>query len=215
MMNEEMYRTNVDRVRKERELLKKRTGTLYSRKQGENVTLDDFNLLKVLGRGAFGKVMMVEKKDSQEIFALKSLRKEEVIENEQIEHTKTEKMILEHANHPFLVNLAYAFQTPDKIFFAMKFMKGGELFQHLRNSKRFDEYRAKFYTAQIALALGHLHSKEIIYRDLKPENILMDEAGNVCLTDFGMAKILRKNEIAMSFCGTPEYLGFSQYNLSS
>ena len=211
MMNEELFRSNVDRARKERELLQKRTGTLFSRKKGENVTLDDFNLLKVLGRGAFGKVMMVEKKSTKEIFALKSLRKEEVIENDQLEHTKTEKMILEHVNYPFLVDLAYAFQTPDKIFFAMKFMKGGELFQHLRHAKRFDEYRAKFYTGQIALALGHLHSKDIIYRDLKPENILMDELGNVCLTDFGMAKILRKNEIAMSFCGTPEYLGFSVF----
>jgi serum/glucocorticoid-regulated kinase 2 len=86
-------------------------------------------------------------------------------------------------------------------------MRGGELFQHLRNSKRFDEPRAKFYAGDILLALGHLHSKDIVYRDLKPENILMDDDGNVCLTDFGMAKIIRKNEVAMSFCGTPEYLG--------
>lgn len=86
---------------------------------GENVTIDDFNLIKVLGRGAFGKVMLVEKKDSKEVFALKSLRKEEIIDKDQIEHTKTEKMILEHVNHPFLVNLVYAFQTPEKIFFVM------------------------------------------------------------------------------------------------
>ena len=101
-------------------------------KLGENVTIDDFNLLKVLGRGAFGKVMLVEKKDNKEIYAIKSLRKEEIIDKDQIEHTKTEKMILEHVNHPFLCNLAYAFQTPEKIFFVMNFMKGGELFQHLR-----------------------------------------------------------------------------------
>lgn len=209
--------------------------------------------------------MLVEKKDSKEIYALKSLRKEEIIEKDQLEHTKTEKMILEHINHPFLVSLVYSFQTPEKLFFVMQFMKGGELFQHLRNSKRFDEnrlkslfnltcfyiicplikkiigrkncifskiffhmeiinsiynlncldslyyfnfkFRAKFYAAQILLALGHLHAKEIVYRDLKPENILMDENGNVCLTDFGMAKILRKNDVSMSFCGTPEYLG--------
>ncbi len=170
------------------------------------MTIEDFNLLKVLGRGAFGKVMLVEKKDTKEIYALKSLRKDEVIDKEQIEHTKTEKMILEHANHPFLVNLLYAFQTPEKIFFVMQFMKGGELFQHLRNSKQFDEPRSKFYASQILLALGHLHSMDIVYRDLKPENILMDDHGNVCLTDFGMAKIIRKNEASMSFCGTPEYL---------
>ena len=170
------------------------------------MTIEDFNLLKVLGRGAFGKVMLVEKKDNKEVYALKSLRKDEIIDKEQIEHTKTEKMILEHVNHPYLVNLVYAFQTPEKIFFVMQFMRGGELFQHLRNSKRFEESRAKFYAGQILLALGHLHSKDIVYRDLKPENILMDDSGNVCLTDFGMAKIIRKNESSMSFCGTPEYL---------
>lgn len=85
--------------------------------------------------------MLVEKKDTKEIYALKSLRKEEIIDKDQVEHTKTEKMILEHVNHPFLVNLAYAFQTPEKIFFVMQFMKGGELFQHLRASKRFEEPR--------------------------------------------------------------------------
>lgn len=85
--------------------------------------------------------MLVEKRDTKEVFALKSLRKEEIIDKDQIEHTKTEKMILEHVNHPFLVNLVYAFQTPEKIFFVMQFMRGGELFQHLRNSKRFEESR--------------------------------------------------------------------------
>ena len=86
-------------------------------------------------------IKTVEKKDTKEIYALKSLRKEELIDKDQVEHTKTEKMILEHVNHPFLVNLAYAFQTPEKIFFVMQFMKGGELFQHLRASKRFEESR--------------------------------------------------------------------------
>ena len=90
--------------------------------------------------------MLVEKKDTKEIYALKSLRKEELIDKDQVEHTKTEKMILEHVNHPFLVNLAFAFQTPEKIFFVMHFMKGGELFQHLRASKRFEESRSEFYT---------------------------------------------------------------------
>jgi serum/glucocorticoid-regulated kinase 2 len=108
------------------------------------VGIDSFNLLKVLGRGAFGKVMLVEKKDSKEIYAMKSMRKEEIIDKEQIQHTKTEKQIMEHVNHPFLVNLAYAFQTPDKIFFVMQFMRGGELFQHLRHSKKFEESRWLF-----------------------------------------------------------------------
>ncbi|KRX10725.1 Protein kinase-like domain [Pseudocohnilembus persalinus] len=193
-------------LNKNQEQVRNKTNTLYSYKKGEKVTINDFNLLKVVGRGAFGKVMLVEKKDTKEVFALKSIRKEDIIDKDQIEHTKTERVILEHCNSNFLVNLIYAFTTPEKIFFVTQFMRGGELFQHLKHSKRFDEYRAKFYCAQIALALGHLHAQNIIYRDLKPENILMDEEGNICLTDFGMAKIMRKGELAMSFCGTPEYL---------
>lgn len=97
------------------------------------------------------------------------------------------------ADHPFLVGMNYVFQTDQKIFFVMRFVRGGELFMHLRNSTRFPEERAKFYAAQVALAIGHLHSKHIIYRDLKPENILMDEDGYICLTDFGLAKILQDN----------------------
>jgi len=184
---------------------KRRSNTLYSRDKKE-VSVEDFNVLKVLGRGAFGKVMLVEKKDTKEIFAMKSLRKEDLIDKDQVEHTKTEKRILETINHPFLVNLEYVFQTPEKIFFIMQFMRGGELFQHLRTDQFFPEWRAKFYVGIVAMALGHLHSKNIIYRDLKPENILMDEKGFVYLTDFGMAKELPKGELAMSFCGTPEYL---------
>lgn len=88
----------------------------------------------------------------------------------------------------------------------MKFVRGGELFLHLRKARTFSESRAKFYSLTTAIALGHLHSKKIIYRDLKPENILMDEDGYICLTDFGLAKILEQNEQAYSFCGTPEYL---------
>lgn len=184
---------------------KPKSSTLYS-KESKDVDLNDFALLKVLGRGAFGKVMLVKKKDTQELFALKSMKKAELVEKDQLEHTKTEKMILEHVNHPFLARLDYCFQTKEKIFFVMQFMKGGELFQHLRKEKRFSEERAKFYGAQIALGLGHLHSQNIIYRDMKPENVLMDEFGYVCLTDFGMAKVLKQNMMANSFCGTPEYL---------
>ena len=88
----------------------------------------------------------------------------------------------------------------------MKFVRGGELFMHLRKARNFAEPRAKFYAMTVALALGHLHTKNIIYRDLKPENILMEEDGYICLTDFGLAKILDQNEQAYSFCGTPEYL---------
>mmetsp|Transcript_31020 Transcript_31020/g.35337 ORF Transcript_31020/g.35337 Transcript_31020/m.35337 type:complete len:459 (+) Transcript_31020:632-2008(+) len=181
------------------------TSIIFSR-GGQKVTFEDFNLIKVIGRGSFGKVMLVEKKDSRSVYAMKTLRKDQLIDKEQIEHTKTEKQILESVQHPFLVSLEYAFQTPEKICFVMEYMRGGELFQHLKTSRKFTEDRAKFYAAQIALALGHLHSLNIIYRDLKPENILMDDVGNVKLTDFGMAKKMDEEESTKSFCGTPEYL---------
>lgn len=134
---------------------------------------------------------------------MKSINKDDIVKKDQIEHTKTEKMILEHVNHPYLVGLAYAFQTSNKLYFIMHFMRGGQLFQHLSNAKRFPEKQAKFYAMQIALGLGYLHSKDFIYRDLKLENVLMDDHGNVCLTDFGMAKIVRDGQIAKTFCGTP------------
>jgi serum/glucocorticoid-regulated kinase 2 len=137
---------------------------------------------------------------------MKSLRKDVIIDYDQIESTMLEKEILLKADHPFLVGMEYVFQTETKIFFVMKFVRGGELFMHLRKARQFSEKRAKFYSLTVALALGHLHTQKIIYRDLKPENILMGEDGYICLTDFGLAKILEQNELAHSFCGTPEYL---------
>lgn len=185
----------------------KRSETIFAAKGDTSVvSLNDFTMLKVLGRGSFGKVMLVQKKDNKNLYAMKSLRKDALLEREQIEHTKTEKMIMQHVNHPFLVSLEYAFTTPGKIYFVMGFMRGGELFFHLKESRKFAEERAKFYAAQIGLGLGHLHSRNIVYRDLKPENILMDDLGNVYLTDFGMAKMLPEGGSTASFVGTPEYL---------
>jgi len=113
-------------------------------------------------------------------------------------------------NHPFLVGLEHCFQTKEKIFFATRLVRGGELFQHLRKHKRFSESRTKFYGAIIALALGHLHSHHIIHRDMKPENILMDDDGYLAITDFGMAKILmNEDDKTNTFCGSLEYMGIS------
>ena len=148
--------------------------TVFAKKGDKTVGLQDFIIRKVIGRGSFGKVFLVEKKGSKEVYAMKSLRKDVIIDYDQVESTKLEKEILLQADHPFLVGMNYVFQTDQKIFFVMRFVRGGELFMHLRNSTRFDESRAKFYSAQVALAIGHLHKKHIIYRDLKPENILMD-----------------------------------------
>ena len=109
--------------------------------------------------------------------------------------------------------MKYAFQTPAKLYLVLPYLTGGELFFHLRKVKRFPEPQARFYAAEIAAGLGHLHSKGIIYRDLKPENILLDAAGHVCLTDFGLAKTLSKpGEVTTTFCGTPGKIGISHIN---
>jgi len=170
------------------------------------VTIDDFDILKVIGRGAFGKVMLVEKKDTQKIYALKSLRKKDIVDRGQIEHTKTEKHVLQNVKHPFLVGLEFAFQDPYKLYFVMPFYRGGELFQHLKTKGRLSENLSRIYGCQILLGLGHLHSLNIIYRDLKPENIILDDNGNVALTDFGMAKELGEKNVTKSIVGTPEYI---------
>ena len=172
-----------------------RTKTMFSsHKSIKEVKLEDFKILKIIGRGSFGKVSLVEYIPTNEIYAMKSLKKDILIEQEQIENTILEKNILENINYPLLCNLIFCFQTEERIYFIMPFLSGGELFQHLRKFRTFDEPKVKFYSSQIALAIEYLHNKGIIYRDLNPENI------------FGMAKKLNNNEKAMSFCGTPEYL---------
>jgi len=171
------------------------------------VTPNDFNLIKVIGRGSFGKVMLVTLKgDESKVFALKVLIKAAIIERNQVEHTVAEREILEMIDHPFLMKMHWAFQTEHKLYFVMDFLRGGELFFHLKNERRFQEPRARFYTAEILMALGELHRNKIIYRDLKPENILLDNQGHVRLTDFGLSKRYTDGEQAMTFCGTPEYL---------
>ncbi len=172
-------------------------------------TLDDFDLLSVIGRGSFGKVMMVKKKAGEnagKIFALKILKKQAIIDRGQVEHTKAERKILEEIDHPFLMKLHYAFQSPTKLYLVMDYLTGGELFFHLKNDHRFPEERVRLYAAEIVLGLDHLHSQNIVYRDLKPENIILEASGHLRLTDFGLSKAIASGERATTFCGTPEYL---------
>mmetsp|Transcript_120433 Transcript_120433/g.209020 ORF Transcript_120433/g.209020 Transcript_120433/m.209020 type:complete len:380 (+) Transcript_120433:164-1303(+) len=170
-------------------------------------SLDDFILIQVVGKGSYGKVMLVKHKDEGSVFAMKMLRKENVIKRNQVEHTKTERNVLEAVSHPFIVTLHYAFQTPKKLYFVLEYCPGGELFFHLSRAGRFSEGRCRFYAAEILLAIEYLHRLNIIYRDLKPENILLDAEGHVKLTDFGLSKEgIQDNCSAKSMCGTPEYL---------
>lgn len=171
------------------------------------VKLNDFALLKVIGKGSFGKVMLVKKHGEEKIYAMKVLEKENIIRRNQVEHTRTERNILGVVKHPFIVQMKYAFQTTKKLYFVLEYCPGGELFFHLGRAGRFSEGRARFYTAQIVLALEYLHQQGVIYRDLKPENVLLDDLGNIKLTDFGLSKTgINDNVSATSFCGTPEYL---------
>ena len=169
-------------------------------------SFEEFELLKVLGRGAFGKVMLCQNIKNKGYYAVKSMRKENLIEKEHLEKTRTERILLEKAKHPFLVNLEFAFQTKEKIFFIMNFIRGGEMFTHLRKNKRFPESRAKFYAAQVFMALNYLHKLGYVYRDLKPENILFETDGYLKISDFGLAKFLKPGEKTYSLAGTPDYV---------
>jgi serine/threonine protein kinase len=173
-----------------------------------NIIPEDFEHLKVIGRGYFGKVTQVRFKKDGNIYALKTLKKSKLKEAKHIEHTKTERKILEVVHHPFIVSLKFAFQTEKKLYFVMDCYNGGELFYHLRSKSRFSEIQAKFYLSQILLAIEFLHTYKIIYRDLKPENIVLDANGYIKLTDFGLAKenITDDSGCTQTFCGTPEYL---------
>jgi len=150
----------------------------------------------------------VKKKDSGKIYAMKVLNKKTIIERNELEHTKAEKSILQKLCHPFLVNLNYSFQTPDKLYFIMDYVNGGELFYHLQKDKKFTEDRVRFYCAEIVLGLEYLHNTGVLYRDLKPENILLTGDGHICMTDFGISKegLLKEDDRTATFCGTPEYL---------
>lgn len=154
---------------------------------------------------------MCQKKTGLEqgaLFAMKILRKTHLVKRRQIERTRTERKVLSVVDHPFIMKLHYAFQTEDKLYLVLDYCPGGELFFHLSRFRKFPERVAKFYAAQLLLALGHLHKRGIIYRDLKPENVLLDADGHVKLGDFGLAKagIRHPCEGATSMCGTPEYM---------
>ena len=175
--------------------------------QDKTITMDDFNVETVLGKGAFGKVLLVTYKKNNERFALKMVEKKKILENDELDHTMTEKNILQKVTHPFLVNLHYSFQSPTHLHYVIDYCPGGELYFRLIKEKSFPEERAKFYIAQIILALECLHQMNIIYRDVKLENVLICEDGYLKLTDFGLSKEnISNDQTASTFCGTPEYL---------
>lgn len=174
----------------------------------QNVALSDFKMIQVIGRGSFGKVVLVGHKETKKLFAMKILSKENIVKRKQVEHTRTERRVLGCTKHPFIVGLHYAFQTPQRLYFVLDYCPGGELFYHLSRMKKLPEHMACFYAAEITLALEHLHGLGVVYRDLKPENILLTKDGHIKLADFGLAKEGIRDGVngTNSLCGTPEYL---------
>jgi serum/glucocorticoid-regulated kinase 2 len=174
-------------------------------KKGAN--LDEFMIVKNIGQGACGKVFLVQHQTTGSLYAMKAIRKDLVIDTDQLKNLYTEKNILQTADSPFLINMDFVFQDGYRIYFLMKFIKGGMLFSHLQNKDgAFSEKQVKFFILQVALGLGHLHSKEIVYRDLKPENVLIGEDGYLLVCDFGIAKLISGDEVAHTRIGTTEYM---------
>lgn len=176
-------------------------------RESKPLSIDDFDLLKVIGKGSFGKVMQVKKKDTGKVYALKSIRKAHIVNKMEVTHTLAEKFVLSRVNSPFIVPLKFAFQSSEKLYLVLSFINGGELFYHLQKARRFPLIRAKFYICELLSAIETLHQMNIVYRDLKPENILLDYQGHIALCDFGLCKInMKLDQKTNTFCGTPEYL---------
>jgi len=169
------------------------------------LTKKRFLVGETLGTGTFGRVRLVTYNFKKPMYyALKMLKKSEIIRLKQVEHIKSEKSILSQINHPFIVVLYASFQDENNLFMLMEYIIGGELFSQLRKVGRFSNDTSRFYAAEIVLALEYLHSKNIVYRDLKPENLLIDKDGHMKITDFGFAKVVEDR--TWTLCGTPEYL---------
>ena len=173
----------------------------------EKITYDDFEPLKLLGTGSFGRVLLVRLKRNNKLYAMKVLSKTFIKKRHQEEHTKTERDLMVKINSPFVINIKFAFQDISKLYIVTEFMQGGDMFFHLHEIGKFNDERAKFYFIELTLALEFLHKNNMVYRDLKPENILMDSEGHIKIADFGLSKILDSmDDTAYTLCGTPQYL---------
>ncbi|KAI8994973.1 camp-dependent protein kinase 8 [Pilobolus umbonatus] len=179
-------------------------GRQSKRRSSIELGLKNFSLIRTLGTGSFGRVHLAQSRINQRYYAIKVLRKIDIVKLKQVEHTKNERSILCHVKNTFLVNLWGTFQDDANLYMVMDYVQGGELFSLMRKRVRLEEEVAKFYAGEVLLAIAYLHSQDVIYRDLKPENLLLDSAGHIKITDFGFAKVVP--DITWTLCGTPDYL---------
>ncbi|OHS93294.1 AGC family protein kinase [Tritrichomonas foetus] len=170
------------------------------------ISLNEFKILKMIGKGYFGKVFLAQKRDNGKLYALKSIPKSRALRFDRHHTTLAESDILVHITYPFIVPVYYSFQNTNNFYICMEYVAGGELFYRMRKCGVIPLEDARLYIAEVALALNHLHSMGIVYRDLKPENVLLDLDGHVRLIDFGLAKELTGDQNESHFCGTPDYL---------
>ncbi|XP_075935547.1 serine/threonine-protein kinase N2 [Anarhichas minor] len=177
--------------------------------RSEGLQMEDFTCISVLGRGHFGKVLLAENKKSDKLYAIKALKKGDIVTRDEVDSLMCEKRIFEVINtsqHPFLVNLYGCFQTADHVCFVMAYSPGGDLMTHIHTSI-FTEEQARFYSSCVLLGLEFLHQNQIVYRDLKLDNLLMDADGFVRIADFGLCKEgMGHGDRTTTFCGTPEFL---------
>jgi serine/threonine protein kinase len=199
----------VEALRKHHTILVASTSIKVPKKNIKPPTLNDFHFITVLGRGSFGKVMLAEEKSTKKLFAIKILKKQYIVEKDEVHSMMSEKSVfltVSSINHPFLVNLHSCFTSPSRIYFVMEYAQGGDLIYHVRQNN-FTHTRAKFYLCEVLLALEYLHKKNIIYRDLKLDNILLTTEGHIKITDYGLCKEnMDVSTTTNTFCGTPEFM---------
>lgn len=175
--------------------------------QTQELSVEDFEFLHLVGEGKFGKVFLSKKKSNSKYYAIKKMKKKYILKNSLLKQVKDERLMLAGLNHPFVVDLRYAFHSETSVYLVMQYLPGGELYFHMKKEKFFSEHRAKQYAAMIFLGIQYLHESGIIHRDLKPENILLDSEGYLVITDFGLSSI-RKNrrQLNTTFVGTESFL---------
>jgi len=170
------------------------------------LNMECFDIVSTLGRGFYGKVMLVRKKDTDEYFAIKTVHKSRLVKSNKVHTIFSERNVLVRARHPFIVRFGFAFQTDSKVYLGLEYASGGELFRRLQQSGTVPLADVRLYVAELSLAMNYLHFLGVVYRDLKPENVLLDALGHVKLTDFGLAKEIEGGGETGTFCGTSEYL---------